>query len=86
MEYFVLGVLVLRAFLYKKARIGVINILFLSVLIFLAGSFDEWHQSFVPGRNCQLIDVIFDTICGAFGMVVYLLWIKERLPRPAGSQ
>ena len=34
---------------------------------------DEYHQSFVPGRSCQLSDVITDT-CGAFcGTVVGIL-------------
>jgi VanZ family protein len=77
-EYSILGVLVIRAYSYKKARIGVITILFLSVFIFLAGGFDEWHQSFVPGRNCQLIDAVFDTISGAWGMFFYFIWIKMK--------
>ena len=76
-EYLVLGVLLIRAYSYKKARIGVITILFLSIFILLSGLFDEWHQSFVPGRHAQLIDVAFDTICGAFGMLVYLIWRKR---------
>jgi len=75
-EYSVFGALVLRAYSYKKVRVGVITILFLSIFIFLAGSFDEWHQTFVPGRHGQLIDAVFDTICGALGMLFYLLWVK----------
>jgi VanZ family protein len=77
-EYSTLGVLVIRAYSYKRARIGVLTILFLSIFILLAGSFDEWHQSFVPGRHSQLIDAIFDTICGTFGMLVYFMWIKSK--------
>ncbi|MBF0571948.1 MAG: VanZ family protein [Candidatus Omnitrophica bacterium] len=75
-EYSVLGVLLFRAYSYKRARVGVITILLLSMHVFLAGSLDEWHQSFVPGRNCQFIDAIFDTISGAFGMLAYLMWLK----------
>jgi VanZ family protein len=75
-EYGVLGFLVIRAYSYKKARIGVFTILLLSVFIFLSGAFDEWHQSFVPGRTPQLLDAIFDTICGAWGMLVYYYWPK----------
>lgn len=71
-EYSVLGALLIRAYSYKRARIGVFTVLFLSIFIFLAGSFDEWHQSFVPGRHSQLIDAVFDTICGAWGMLGYL--------------
>jgi VanZ family protein len=76
-EYSTLGILVLRAYSYKKVKIGVSTVLFLSIFIFLAGSFDEWHQSFVPGRHAQLIDAIFDTICGALGMLLYLIWVKN---------
>jgi len=78
-EYSVLGVLFLRAFSYKRARIGIPIILFLSVFMFLFGAFDEWHQSFVPGRHSQLIDANFDTICGALGMFGYLVWVRCRL-------
>jgi VanZ family protein len=81
-EYSILGILLLRAYSYKKARVGVLTILFLSVFIFLSGAFDEWHQSFVPGRNCQLIDAIFDTICGTGGMFAYLMWLKRAKGRP----
>jgi len=81
-EYSILGVLVIRAYSYKKARIGVMTVLFLSVFILLSGLFDEWHQTFVPGRTGQLIDAIFDTICGTGGMLVYFMWIKKRLSRP----
>ena len=33
---------------------------------------DEIHQSFVPGRSCELRDVIIDTCGSAFGAVVCL--------------
>jgi VanZ family protein len=75
-EYSILGVLVIRAYSQGRVSMDVSSILFLSIFIFLSGSFDEWHQSFVPGRHAQLIDAIFDTICGTVGMLVYSLWKK----------
>jgi len=76
-EYSVLGMLLIRAYSYRKARINVSTILFLSIFICLSGLFDEWHQSFVPGRNCQFIDAVFDTICGTWGMFFYYIWLKS---------
>jgi len=40
---------------------------------FLYGISDEYHQSFVPGRNFGIFDVLADTIGGAIGGTVYLL-------------
>ena len=71
LEYSVLGSLVMRAYSKEKVRITVMTILFLSCFIFLSGCLDEWHQSFVPGRSPQLIDAIFDAICGTLGMLMY---------------
>ena len=34
---------------------------------------DEIHQSFVPGRSCELRDVIIDTCGSAFGALICLL-------------
>lgn len=70
-EYGVLGVLVIRAYANQKTKITVMTILILACFIFLSGALDEWHQSFTPGRTPELIDALFDTICGACGMVVY---------------
>lgn len=36
------------------------------------GLTDEFHQSFTPGRDPKIRDVIFDTIGGALG--IYLIW------------
>ena len=37
------------------------------------GAMDEWHQTYLPGRNGQLSDVGFDAIGAAVG-VGLLLW------------
>jgi hypothetical protein len=37
------------------------------------GVFDEWHQSFVPGRYASLIDVLLDVAGAAFG-----IWLATR--------
>lgn len=34
---------------------------------------DEFHQFFVPGRSCQLIDVLIDSLGGMFGVLIVSL-------------
>ncbi len=50
---------------------------------------DEWHQSWVPGRSCSLLDVILDVIglcIGSAGILALLrwapLWHPSRLKKP----
>ncbi len=77
-EYSILGILIMRAYAHEVRRVTLVKILFLSVLVFASGSVDEWHQSFVPGRSPQLLDVIFDTICAALGMLNYKIFILNK--------
>jgi VanZ family protein len=44
---------------------------------------DEWHQSFVPGRNCSLVDVGFDTLGGIIGVALFRLARKSRFAQKA---
>ncbi len=58
--------------------------IFLAALIaILYAISDEWHQKFVPGRNCSLIDVCIDTIGGFIGIAAYRLVRKSRFSRDA---
>jgi VanZ family protein len=45
------------------------------------GLLDEWHQSFVPGRDATLSDVLADAV-GALLGVVALAWIARRAGAP----
>ena len=38
------------------------------------GVSDEWHQSFVPGRSCELGDWVADTAGGALAIALYSGW------------
>ncbi len=73
--YFIMGVLTWR--MIRTMNIPVI-IKFLTSLIFcsLYGFSDEWHQSFVPGRNADVLDWIADTL-GAF-CSISLYYLQER--------
>lgn len=62
-EYFVLYWLVSKA---KKSNF---DIWALAVVILYAVS-DEWHQSFVPGREPNVLDVLLDTSAGLTAWLV----------------
>jgi hypothetical protein len=40
----------------------------------LYGASDEWHQYFVPGRSCDVMDWLADTSGGALAIAVYCGW------------
>ena len=60
-EYFILGLLIFfslkNTFTFARSRL-----LFLTVILtVLYALTDEWHQTFVPGREGRLRDVFFDS-------------------------
>lgn len=65
-EYAILAVLSYRAFRSWKTA------LFFTALY---GASDEFHQSFVPGREPRVRDVLIDILGGGLG-----LWLKKFLP------
>lgn len=70
-EYAVLGFLVvnaLRTYNLKKA----LRCLLPPLVCFLYSVSDEIHQIFVPGRSCELQDIITDTLGGIVGTAVFL--------------
>jgi VanZ family protein len=74
-EYFILGLLLLRAFRGGSRESRALRWSFFSVLIvlFYAAS-DEFHQSFVSTRTASLIDVGIDTVGGILAQAVSVLW------------
>jgi VanZ family protein len=68
-EYFVFGGLLWRA-LHSQDVAGTRSrrlALSLAITVIYAVS-DEWHQSFVPSRTANVIDVLIDTIGGLCGI------------------
>lgn len=60
-EYMILGILIyLTADLYVKRTRRIFLASLAAGIIYAAG--DELHQYFVPGRSCQLRDVMIDSI------------------------
>jgi len=51
----------------------------LAVLLVSAfGVTDEWHQSFVPGRSCDVFDWLADTAGAALAVTLYVKWAWYR--------
>jgi len=72
-----LGALFLRAFYTTRIRHHLTLMVALSVLFStLFGISDEIHQSFVPYRTADAMDVLADILGSAFGTGVYSLWLK----------
>ncbi len=75
--YLILGVLVIsfiREFNIKRRYL-----LAVILCIFYALT-DELHQYFVPGRSCELLDVLLDSTSSLLGVLVYkfIISIKKR--------
>jgi len=54
------------------------------VLVSFYGVTDEFHQSFVPGRSCDVADWIADTSGAALAILLYSrwTWYRQRLEMP----
>lgn len=46
------------------------------LLATLYGATDEFHQSFVPGRSCELADFLADAVGAFLGAALYLLVLR----------
>ena len=70
-EYGVLSIFLYRAlknYGFNSRNTGIIAI----ALSVIYGAMDEFHQSFTPGREPRVRDVIFDTIGATFS--IYFIW------------
>lgn len=70
-EYFVLGWLLLRAFRAGRREVRLRWTLWAIAIVACYATFDEWHQSFVPGRGgLELSDILIDTTAGAVAQAI----------------
>lgn len=74
-EYLILGLLTIN--MLNKNDISKKYILSILICIIYATS-DEIHQIFVPGRACQLRDILIDSIGSITGIYLYKLLIKRK--------
>lgn len=74
--YTVLGMLTYNAFRGLERLSFRLTLFFSALLCLLYAISDEFHQSFVPGRSCQLRDVLIDFLGTVFGIALTVLFIK----------
>lgn len=72
--YCAVSLLALRAFHggLERLRPGRTLLAFAVMLAWFVS--DEWHQSFVPGRDAEALDVVADVVGFGLAVVVALAW------------
>lgn len=74
-EYFLLGLLLFRAFREAKADLPAGRVVMYSVIVIaLYASSDEFHQTFVYSRTPSVIDVGIDTAGGVLAQIACLVF------------
>jgi VanZ family protein len=88
-EYFILGILLMRALLGRSSARSLAKryMLWSIAVAALYAISDEWHQSVLASRNAQAVDVLIDAIgalCGTLSWYLrnpLTLWlIRSRIP------
>lgn len=78
-EYFILGLLLFRAF--RRGSIAPLNwrwSFFAVMIVVVWAVSDEFHQSFVKAREASVLDVGIDTAGGILAQVLAVLWHHYR--------
>jgi len=77
-EYLVLGLLLVRA---VRANLRVSRPLFAAMIaigiVVTVGASDEFLQSFIPGRNSDILDLLADVLGGAIAQIVYVTFVRR---------
>lgn len=74
--YGLLGALLLGTMPWREYGYSLRQVALAALLAGLYGLIDEWHQSFVPGRHSDALDVAADILGAALGSG--LLWMLTR--------
>ena len=78
-EYFILGVLLIRAFDKSDFKVSLAKLAVLAIIISMCyGGLDELYQRSVPDRSCDLFDFIADCVGALTGIFLYMVDTKER--------
>jgi VanZ family protein len=78
-EYYILGYLLMRVFTTSPVSFLAENAVLATILVgTLYGASDEIHQYFVPGRDCSLLDFLFDA-AGVGLAAVTFSFVRHRL-------
>jgi len=86
--YFILSIFISLLLLFQNKYMIIKKYFLLSafVLCLLYGSIDEIHQLFIPGRQCDIIDLTADTIGIAAGIILIWVLLKKFKYKPELSK
>jgi len=74
LEYMLFGILFVRALQRSSPKLSFNRLPLYTILFsFIYGLSDEFHQSFVPGREVSLYDALADGIGGFLGVIGWRL-------------
>lgn len=74
-EYLILGTLVINMFTKNNAKKTYLLSILLCIIYAIS---DEIHQIFVPGRACQLKDILIDSVGSITGIYLFKLLKKRK--------
>jgi VanZ family protein len=78
-EYFILGLLLFRAFRSGSLELKTLRwAIFSIILVIIYAASDEYHQSFVATRTASLVDVGIDITGGIFAQGISSLWYGHK--------
>ena len=77
-EYFTLGVSMTLLTLSGVEKIELKPCLISWIICTVYGLTDELHQYLVPGRSCELLDVLIDSIGALLGVAIVFLIKRKR--------
>ena len=81
LEYGVLYLLYYRSLVFELWQVNKARIFKALLFIIMFGAFDEYHQSFVPGRQSRVADVFTDFLGGLGGLSLWWFLKQRQLPR-----
>jgi VanZ family protein len=78
-EFFVLGVLLIRAFDKSDFKVSLAKLVILAIIIALCyGAFDELYQRTRPDRSCDFFDFLADSAGALIGISIYMADKKDK--------
>lgn len=84
-EYAILAILYCYSITRTRSRWNKTAVFLLSVLLAaLWGAIDEWHQSFVPNRNPDIVDALADALGALIGCSVFFKFRTARRKKATG--
>ena len=78
-EFSILGLLLWRSGIRWRIRLSKLSLLLLMILIgVIYAASDEYHQYFVPGRECHILDWVADVVGLAVGAVTAYIFSERK--------